>query len=422
MSGKSKGKTGSSRKPNSASLPAPNPPIASAGGPSSTTTAYPAHAAQSDQSLWRFVFKLLAFALLVGAIVLVPLMLWRVPIRIVADLVVKRLVFATGHDKPQVTITDQPTGFEALTLEKFSKVSFRPARLEVLHGTSGARSTERLSVEPGADVAIHGDGHPAASVSMAAPDGGSSRLGRLESFSALTPAVITIGTTQGTPPTFTISVTGQMQAPSILPSGPFELTTQHTTLTGTVPKQRQDMVRMRASLSEASPYLEIQGGADGLTLTVTPVGAEPVHFLGKGGTAIEKVELISQNSRGDLETSLAGNGTISFPQFPNKKSVTLTENDALRLDELAGMSITALAFSPQQGLFHVKLEGTAGMVRSKSGTDSMDHRPSLLDWFRNNGYVQAASVLFFALLSALVGVLHFEDILHKWLGRVRSRA
>ena len=414
----------SQSKKNKVSRPAAIPRISSATDEHSSMPAEPAtHAGHPDRAGWPLVFKLVMLVMVVGAIVLVPLTRCRSPTEISADLVVRRLVFATAHDMPPMAITDQPISFEALMIEKFSKVSFRPARLEALHGTPGARSAQRLSVEPGADVAIHGDGHRAASVSMAAPDGGRTRVGRLESFSAQTPAVISIGTTQGTPPTFTISVTGQMKAPSILPSGPFDLTTQHTTLTGTVPKQRQDEVQMRATLSEASPYLEIQGGADGLTLTVTSVGAEPVRFLGKGGTAIKKVELISQNSRGDLETSLAGNGTISFPAFPDKKSVALTENDALSLDELAGMSITALAFSPQQGLLHVKLEGTAGKILSKSGTASTDHRSTLLDGLRHSGYLEALYALLATLISVLVifGV-HVEELWHRFLQFLRSQA
>ena len=425
MGGKGKGKNGSGGKPNSASRPAPSPAIAAAaGGQGSTTAEQVASAAHSYEAPWRFVFGFSAVAMVVGAIVLVPLMRLRMDTRIVADLVVKRLEFAPSREKPLVAIIDQPTAFEALTIEKFSKVSFRPARLVALNGTPGTRSTQLLSVEPGTGVVIHGDGHPVSSVSMAAPDGSRARVGRLESFSARTPAVISIDTTQGTPPTFTICVTGQMHAPSILPSGPFDLTTQHTTLTGTVPKQRQDVVQMRVALSEASPYLEIQGGADGftLTLTVTPVGAEPVHFLGKGGTAIDKVELISQNSHGDLDTALAGNGVIFFPDFPDKKSVALTENDALSLEDLSGMSITSLAFSPQRGLLNVKLEGKAGKVRSMTGTTSTDHRPSLLDWLRNNGYVQAVLALFSTIVVALVRASHIEEFLHKGLLRFRSRA
>ena len=411
----------SQSKRNKAGPPAASRQISSAADEHDSTSAEPAvHAAYSDRAAWRLAFKLAALFMVLGAIGLVPLMLWRSPTRIVADLVVKRLVFATGHDTSQVAITEQPTGFEALTFEKFSKVSFRPARLEALQETPGARSAQLLSVEPGTNVAIHGDGHPTASVSMTAPDGGGGRVGRLESFSARSPAVITIGTTQGTPATFTISVAGQMHAPLILPSGSFDLVTQHTTLTGTVPKPPQDKIQMRIALSEASPYLETQGGADGLTLTVTPVGPAPVRFLGKGGAAIDKVELISQNSRGDLETSLAGNGAISFPDFPNKKSVALTENDALSLEDLAGMSITALAFSPQQGLLHVKLEGTAGKVRSKSGTASTDHRSTLLDGLRHKGYLQALYALFAALVSALLVVVHVEEVWHRLMRAFRS--
>lgn len=424
MGGKGRGKNGSGGKPNSASRPAPSPAIAAAaGGQGSTTAEQVASAAHSHEALWQFVFGFSAIAMVVGAIVLVPLMLLRMDTRIVADLVVKRLEFAPRSEKPLVTITDQPTAFEALTIEKFSKVSFRPARLVALNGTPGTRSTQLLSVEPGTGVFIQGDGHPAASVSIAAPEGSRARVGRLESFSTRTPAVITIGTTQGTPATFTISVAGQMRAPSILPSGPFDLNTQHTTLTGAIPKPLHGELKLRAVLSETSPILEIEGGADGftLTLTVTPVGTEPVHFLGKGGNAIDKVELISQNSHGDLDTALAGNGVISFPDFPDKKSVALAENDALSLEDLSDMSITSLSFSPQQGLLNVKLEGKAGKVRSMAGTTSRDHRPSLLDWLRNSGYVQAVSALFFAILIALVNALHIEEFLHKGLLRFRSR-
>ena len=114
----------SQSKRNKAGRPAASRQISSAADEHGSTPAEPAvHAAHSDRAAWRVAFKLAALFMVLGAIGLVPLMLWRSPTRIVADLLVKRLVFATGHDTAQVPITEQPTGFEALTLEKFSKVS-----------------------------------------------------------------------------------------------------------------------------------------------------------------------------------------------------------------------------------------------------------------------------------------------------------
>src|SRR6266404_2972506 len=100
------------RRGNRAGSSAPSRRIATAAGAHLSTPADPATPAALA---WRSVLTLAGLILVLGAIGLVPLMLWRSPTRIAADLVVKRLVFATGHDTPQVAITDQSTGFEALT-------------------------------------------------------------------------------------------------------------------------------------------------------------------------------------------------------------------------------------------------------------------------------------------------------------------
>ena len=141
--------------------------------------------------------------------------------------------------------------------------------------------------------------------------------------------------------------------------------------------------------------------------------SEPVRFLGKGGTAVEKVELISQNSRGEVESSIAGDGIISFPDYPDKKSVVVKESDGLSVADFAGMSITTLAFDPQRGLLQVRLEGKAGKVRLRSGTAFTDHRVTLLDWLRHSPYLEGLYFLFVAVLSGLLKGLHVEELWHR---------
>lgn len=366
--------------------------------------------AHSPQSEWRTVLNLAGVVLVLGAIGLVPLTLWRIPTRIATDLVVKRLEFTTAHDTPQVTITDQPTRFGSLTLEGVFAMRFKPARLETV--APGTRATQRLAVVPGSDVTVHGD-EPGASISIVASDGAKAGAGRLESFSARAPAVVTIGTTPGTPATFALHIAGPMQAPAILPSGPVDLSAQHITLTGAGAPAQHERIQLRAQLAESSPQLETQSGAHGMTVIVTPAGSEQVRFLGKGGTAVDKVELISQNSRGEVESSIAGDGIISFPDYPDKKSVVVKESDGLSVADFAGMSITTLAFDPQRGLLQVRLEGKAGKVRLRSGTAFTDHRVTLLDWLRHSPYLEGLYFLFVAVLSGLLKGLHVEELWHR---------
>ena len=347
----------------------------------------------------RTVLNFAVLFLVLGAIFLVPLTLWRMPTRIATDLVVKRLEFTTAHDTPQVTITDQPTRFVSLTLEGFSALRFKPVRLETI--APATRAPKRLAVVPGSEVTVHGD-QVGASVSIVASDGAKASAGRLESFSARAPAVVTIATTPGARATFAIHVAGEMQAPAILPSGSVDLSARHITLTGAGAPAQLEKIQLRAQLAESSPQLETRSSAHGMTVIVTPAGSEPVRFLGKGGTGVDKVELISQNSRGDLESSIAGDGTLSFPDYPDKKSVVVKESDGLSVADFAGMSITALAFDPQRGLLQVRLEGEAGKVRSQSGTAFTDHRVNSLDWLRHKPYWQALYSLFVAVLSSLV--------------------
>lgn len=366
--------------------------------------------AYAPQSAWRTVLNLAVLFLVLGAIGLVPLTLWRVPTRIATDLVVKRLEFTTAHDSPQVTITDQPTRFGSLTLEGFSALRFKPARLEAI--APGTRATQRLAVVPGSEVTVHGD-QAGASITIVASEGAKASAGRLESFSALAPAVVTIATTPGTPATFALHVAGPMQAPAILPSGPVDLSARHITLTGAGAPAQHEKIQWRVRLAESSPQLETQSSARGMTVIVTPASSESVRFLGKGGTAVDKVELISQNSRGEVESSIAGDGTLSFPDYPDKKSVVVKESDGLSVADFAGMSITTLAFDPQRGLLQVRLEGEAGKVRSRSGTAFTDHRVTKLDSLRHSPYWQALYGLFVAVVSGLLVGLHVEELWHR---------
>ena len=371
-----------------------------------------ANGAHSPQSAWPKVLKFAGLVLVLGAILLVPLTLWRVPTRIAADLVVKRLEFTSAQDTPQVTITDQPTRFSSLTLEGFSEMRFKPARLETI--VPGTRATEQIGVVPGSDVTVHGD-EPGASISIVASEGAKARAGRLESFSAGAPAVVTIGTTPGTPGTFAFHVAGPMQAPAILPSGAVDLSAQQVTLTGAGALAKHERIQLRAQLAESSPQLETQSGAHGMTVIVTTAGPEQVRFLGKGGTPVDKVELVSQNSRGEIESSIAGDGILSFPDYPDKKSVVVKESDGLSVADFEGMSITTLAFDPQRGLLQVRLEGKAGKVRTRSGTALTDPRVNLLDSLRHIPYWQALYGLFVTVLSGLVMARHVEELWHRAL-------
>ena len=112
---------------------------------------------RSDRAVWRVLLSLVLLLAVVG-LPLYLLTLWRLPTRVVVDLVVNRVVFALGDGEEAVPILPSSTSFRALTVEGFERVAFTPKRLEFFSLEARASAGRWIPVSSKGELVLQGVG------------------------------------------------------------------------------------------------------------------------------------------------------------------------------------------------------------------------------------------------------------------------
>ncbi len=321
---------------------------------------------------------------------------WHIPTRIQADLFVDRVEFAPANQEP-IRILDRATSFHKLTIENFSQVSFAPEALE-LTDLPELRPQERAALvramRQGGEVVLQGEPNRRSAIRIEAAKQQTGSTGRLESISIKPDATVIFEAHQGTAKAFTLQLTATEFAPDIFPAGVFKLTAVHVTNPALeAARIHPAAIAMQVTLRQDSPYLKVNTESEAFIATLSPSTDNPVDFLIKGGVPLHRIQFTKQN-HGDIETSLAGPGKITYMDFPNIEPVTVEAHQLINLGRLTAASIRQLRYDPQQAGFHVRIEGEAGEILIRSGAFTQDYRLSLFDrTWRDNRIISIFAAL-----------------------------
>ncbi|MGH8578739.1 MAG: toll/interleukin-1 receptor domain-containing protein [Gammaproteobacteria bacterium] len=318
--------------------------------------------------------------LVIGATL--ALMNWRIPTRMQADLVADRVEFTLGGVEA-VPILDRATSFRTLTVEHFSRVAFIPKELDI--GDAVLPTSEDDHNDPWARVPVAGevvlsgekDDVPVLTIESAKEK--TELVGKLEAISAKPGTSVIVKVNRDSSPSLTIRFAGESFAPAVLPADPFKLIASHVSIRPAFPMLRTDPIKLRARLGEDSPFVQVESDPRAFVVTLTPVNNAPIELLAKSGVPVAKVDFSKQNERGGIETVLVGGGRITYTDYPSKGDVVVDEHEFIRLDALRGASITWLRYDPEKAGLTFRVDGEAGIIRTRSGDLTNDHRLSVFD-------------------------------------------
>lgn len=392
--------------------------------PANAAVASKIPAVQSDHSgssLWKVLLSAFTLALVIG----LPayfLNVSRLPTRIAADLVVSRVAFVLSKGDDPVPILSVPSDFRALTIEGLDHVTFAPKWLEHFTPDLHAGKGKWMRITSPRELILQSDSDRGATLSIEAIEPTKGAAGRLETLSAKPASAIAIQVAHAPTPAITIKIDGHAPSPSILPVGSIELAVEYASSKLSTPVFQGDRNKFRTLLNPSSPYLETVSRPSQLVVTLTPTTDSAIQLLEKSGAGVDSIDLATQNSAGNLETTLAGPGQLTYADYPNKKPVFLAEHDFIRFTDLTKMSITSLKFDNQKRWLTMRIEGTADQLATKSGFQSTDLRITWLDYIIHNAFLQYAwqlmtllgsSILALAAYKWHAGIHNFIDALLK---------
>lgn len=327
--------------------------------------------------------------LLVIVAVLV-LMSWRVATRIQADLTVDRAVLTVGGVEGTPILN--AVAFQSVTVERFARVAFSPARLELADPAQYVATENRypesawraLTVLP--PVVITGEDdtlQPAVTLESATP--GPNASGILDGVWAGPGAEVTMEVRRARMTHLSIKVDHQKSSAAVSFHEPFRLLAQYNRITGvgSLP-HKTNSVTYRAQLADHSPLIELVGQPSSLVLILTIASGKPMEPLFKGRIPVTALDFSHQNPRGEPETSLTRDGEIGFPDYPNLPKVSFRAADSLSLDRLGEFHVEEIGLDQERQALRLRLNGIASRIRTGSQAFPKDLRLTRFETLSHN--------------------------------------
>jgi hypothetical protein len=368
-------------------------------------------AAANERSGSREKTALFAYILLPSvlvAIAAVVLANWRIPTRVLLDITVDRVSFTLAGDEA-IDIPERGLGFRSLAIENFDRAVFTPGGLAIRVSIgSGEPRYQPVTTARSKPVEIvltaAADAQAVLRIDGAAP--ASSPAPRLESINAKPGAKVTVETTAGESPGFTLRMDDQPLGTNVLSSEDLLVSADNVNITGMagpVPSARPIALRLR--LADESPYLQIEGARRFFVMSATVDATAPLPLLTRA--RIAAIEFLKQGASGSVASSLVASGTLSYPGRPAAAAVKVDAGDLIGLRDLKQASITYLRLRSDKAGLDLRLEGMVGHADRASGGAKQDLTSTALDalWYRFP-WIVLTVVLLWAILIA-VGMYKF---------------
>jgi hypothetical protein len=333
---------------------------------------------------------------------------WRVPTRVLLDITVDRVSFTLAGDEA-IDIPEQALGFRSLAIENFDRALLTPSGLAIRVPSGGGEAryqpvTTALSRPVEIVLTAAPDAQPVLRIDSVAP--ASSSAPRLESISAKPGAKLTVETTAGESPGFTLRVDGQALGTNVLSSEALLVSVDNVTITGmSAPVPDAHPIALRLRLADDNPYLHIEGARRFFVVSATV--NESALLLLVTRARIAAIELLKQTANGSITSSLVAGGTLSYPGRPVSAAMKVEAGDLIGLHDLKQASITSLRLRPDKAALDLRLEGVVGHADRASGGAKQDLTSTAFDalWY-GFPWVVLTVVLLWAVLIC-VGMFKF---------------
>ena len=351
--------------------------------------------------------------ILVGAVVLSQ---WHVPTRVEAAFPVCR-VQATVQANAAILVRAQSV--RTLRFERASRATFYPIQVQT-PAARAADSCRTKAIAAGRETVLRGE-HLALSIGREQPAAANEGDPQLQAVVLDAPGDVVVEQTDAS------CLTGSQTAdesssgfrirlfqPDLVfrvQQTPLFLEADDASVEGAVPAScPPGPIRIAARLAPGKPYLEVEGGPDGVGIGLSPRrGGAAVALFGETGTRFTALEVATQGESGAKIPALAGDGRVTYPGYEGKGEQRVRKQEVVAVTDALGR----ILYDAQTDRLTLLLSGEVGTLAGRSGRETTDYRLTVLDKLR---YGNLAGILF-VILTWAVPVIIGVSKLYKELSK-----
>lgn len=375
---------------------------------------------QRQHPLW-----LLSLPTVVVALVIVGLMRWTMATTVHLELTIERIEFVVDANPTAIQPIVNVANIRALSVEKFSTVSFEPASIEVADPEKGSNRTDVVPdsawtplTPSGSKIGFVAEGaklHP--------------RL-TLEPLSDEEPAGLKLATTAAAGTQIILEARGRATKDderkrlydgltikhrgqgnrTLEVHSSLIITADYADVTGVsvFSTHEQQERTYRTRLRESMPWMDIQARTDGPIFSTTLSSEQATPIMSKS-IPVRELEFTALDQYGDRISALTGNGTITFPGYPHLGRIELTKGEAIGVTGLSGFMITELTLHPHEGGLRLVGQGMADEVRTRQGQIPIPHHVSAFDALWHNRILTVVLAFLLWVLPTTVGAYRLNQ-------------
>lgn len=342
--------------------------------------------------LWFLSCPTLAVAVIVSV-----LMNWPMPVLVQVELTTQRVEFvvdaAQALGKPILNALD----VRSVGIEKFSSIAFEPKTINVADPSEYRVEADAFPPSAWKQLTVTTSKvrfdanditrHPR--ITVEGIDGQARTSLRLDPIRVSPGVRITVETRGGKNEGLSVKVAGQSSVNLSL-HGPFALIAEHIRMSGVSGPfyDGSAEVTYRVRLHESAPWIEIVGQPDGLVI-LPALSIGQAMIPASTDVAVATLEFTRQDPSGERVSALTGKGLITFLEYPQLGSLTLSESEAVGLERLDRFSIKELALSPSANGITLVGEGMVGQIRTRTGQIPIKRHLTAFDALKHNSQLMA---------------------------------
>jgi len=359
--------------------------------------------------LWFFLIASVFLALIYASTY------WQVSTRVHVELVTDRLQFSLAEDEMQTILPSLP--YHAFSVTKFSSLKLSPEEFVVADPSKYDFDQDKypdnawVSLSDVAELTIQGDQVSRfAYVSFESSEEENSELGKLYQFMADGNAIVDIEYVANDRKQLLINTLGKISQLQLHFDAAVYMDLDGALPQGiSMPEFDAEQLRYRFKFAEYSRLVEINSHSTGLDFTLTlPDKIVPTMPLIQD-LPISSINFLHQGQKGEPESSIVGEGKLSYPGYPNLEARKIDR--FLRLEQLEKFSIRELQLSQTTNAMSITLEGIVDEAITGYGHFSDDLTLTLFHVFRHDWRLAILfSVLAFLIYRIPAAIKFYKDL------------
>ena len=354
---------------------------------------------------------------ILAAVFVIGLMQWTIPIQVEVQLTTERLEFTVDTTQTQGKPVLGPLDIRSVAIEKFTEMTFEPKTLEVADPSQYQVKTDDFPPTAWKPLNVTGSKkvtlatkdptrHPR--VTVEGLNRNEQNTFHLDAMAVAPGAHVTLetrgGKNGGLNEGLTVKVVDQ-ELVSLSFREPLKLVAGYSELRGLgeQPFQRYDELTYRVHLPERAAWIEVAALSDGPILSPTFASGQSTTPI-FSRIPVTTLDFTKQESSGERVSALTGEGTMTFPGYESLLgTVAIKKDEAIGLEQLDQFTITEISLSAHANGMHLKGNGMAKQIRTKTGQIPISRRVTKFDELWHNARLAVLFTIITAVFTASLG-------------------